>query len=311
MTGAPDRTRSPSASSRPAGTPAPPGCAGYAGYAGRTVVFGTRHGKAEQAAEPFARLLGAQVVGPESFGLDLDTDRFGTFSGERPRTLAPLDAALAKAALALEATGEELALASEASYGVLPSIGWPGHEELLVLVDRGRGLQVVERAVSPVVPGSTWRVAAGSGPPLEALARAGWPQQAVLVRADGGPVLARGVTEVGALAAAVAAAVDASPTGTALVEPDLRAQHNPTRRRVLRDLAERLAARLARPCPGCAGPGWGPVESVPGLPCAWCGTATTAVAVTVWGCPAPGCGLREQVAADGRADPGRCPACNP
>ncbi len=49
-------------------------------------MFATRHGKQHQAAGPFRELLDARVVAPD----DLDTDRFGSFTGEVPRTRTPL-----------------------------------------------------------------------------------------------------------------------------------------------------------------------------------------------------------------------------
>lgn len=278
-------------------------------YAGRTAVFATCHGKERQAQQPFRALLGTDVAGPAELGVALDTDRFGTFAGERPRTLAPRQAALAKARLALASTGLELALASEASYGVLPGIGWPGHEELLTFVDAGRGLEITEVAVSPVVPGRTWRVPGADALPVDELVRCGWPEQAVIVRADGGPVVAKGVTEEPALRTAARTAARRSPTATALVEPDLRAQHNPSRRAVLAELCERMARRLGTPCPDCGCPGWGRVATAPGLPCRWCGTPTDRVAVVTFGCGV--CPARQEVPGEDLADPAHCPRCNP
>ncbi len=69
------------------------------------MVFGTRHGKQHQVADAFATILGAHVTTPD----DLDTDQFGTFSGEVPRTGSPLDALRAKTSLAIQATGLPLA----------------------------------------------------------------------------------------------------------------------------------------------------------------------------------------------------------
>jgi len=54
----------------------------------------------------------------------VDTDQFGTFTGEVARTGAPADAARAKARLAMSVTGLPYGLASEASYGPLPGGGW-------------------------------------------------------------------------------------------------------------------------------------------------------------------------------------------
>lgn len=56
-----------------------------------------------------------------------------------------------------------------------------------------------------------------------------------------------------------------------MIEADLRAQRNPTRRRLLTRLGQRLAHRLAIPCPACRCPGFGRTDTEPGLSCAACG----------------------------------------
>jgi Zn finger protein HypA/HybF involved in hydrogenase expression len=73
-----------------------------------------------------------------------------------------------------------------------------------------------------------------------------------------------------------------------------------------------LVRRLRTPCPECGSPGWGLLETKPGLPCSDCGTATELTLSEIWGCQR--CGARRQKPRrDGRlqADPGRCPWCNP
>ena len=55
-------------------------------FSGRTLAVATRHGKERAIAPPFLEGLPlAQVVVVP----DLDTDRFGTFSGEVERRLSP------------------------------------------------------------------------------------------------------------------------------------------------------------------------------------------------------------------------------
>lgn len=92
----------------------------------------------------------------------------------------------------------------------------------------------------------------------------------------------------------------------------MRADRNPTRLRVIRRLAVRLARRLRARCPACAAPGWGVLDLVPGLPCRWCGLPTDLARGELLGCAR--CEeRREQPRPDGltMADPGDCPRCNP
>lgn len=278
-------------------------------YRGQVVAVGTRHGKQNQFADPFAEILGARLCTPA----DLDTDLFGTFTGERPRPGGSLDAARAKARLALEVTGLTCALASEASYGPLPVTGVSGHEEILLFCDVTRGIEVVEGYRTAEVPGHAEQV--GDPGEVSATLLAGLPGQALTVRpaAVGGAgrgAIVKGITDTAALRAALAAAIAASPDGQAVVEPDLRAHHNPSRRRVLRRLGRAMARRLATCCPACGTPGFGRVDGVPGLPCARCASATTLIGAEILGCCRCPFTLVRPVTA-GPADPADCPSCNP
>ncbi|GAA3345010.1 hypothetical protein GCM10020358_50470 [Amorphoplanes nipponensis] len=277
-------------------------------YRGALVAFGTRHGKHHQVAGAFADVLGARVTAPD----DIDTDQYGTFTGETPRTGSPLAAARAKADLARRLTGAGLALASEASYGHLHGSPVAVHEELLLFHDAARDIEVIEGERVPLTLPAAVRIrsVAAAGDFLE---RAGFGRQALIVRpsAGGSPAdIRKGVTAAEPLAAAVRHATERSADGHALVEPDLRACHNPTRRAVLRRLGRRLADRLATGCPACGCPGFGRVDSRPGLPCRACGTPTDAIAADRHGCA--GCPHHVLVPrSEPGADPQRCPRCNP
>lgn len=272
-------------------------------YRGETIAVGTKHGKQDQLAPAFDAVLGAELRTPP----EIDTDRFGTFSGEVARSGSAIDAARAKARLAMDLTGLPYGLASEASYGPLAG-GWSGHEELLLFCDDRLGIEVLEGHRTLSVPGAAqqvrdWREVRPS-------LLDGLPHQALIVRPyrHGGPI-AKGVTDTETLSAAISTASAHSPDGLAQVEPDLRAQHNPSRRRVLTALADKLARRLATECPACAAPGFGRVDAEAGLPCRICGTPTELVVNEFHGCAA--CGHRVSRAVGGGADPADCPQCNP
>ncbi|MFM9033917.1 MAG: DUF6671 family protein [Mycobacterium sp.] len=240
---------------------------------------------------------------------DLDTDRFGTFTGEAPRRGPAVGAARAKARLAMAATGLVRGLASEASYGPLPG-GWLGHEEILLFCDDELGIEVLEGHRGTSVPGLAHRVSPDACPPDALLAAL--PEQALIVRPSeptGGAVIVKGITALPALRSAVAAAAASSRDGLALVEPDLRAQHNPSRRLVLARLAATLARRLATDCPACAAPGFGRVDAEPGLPCRMCHAPTPLLRNVIHGCAV--CPHRAVRAVAQGADPAACPRCNP
>lgn len=295
-------------STRGGADPRPPGRDGTERpYAGVVMAMGTMHGKQHQVAPAFADVLGARVLVPAG----LDTDQFGTFTGDVERTLSPRQAAAAKARLAMTVAGVSHGLASEASYGT--AYGFlTVHEEVLLFLDDTRGIEVIEGEYCPDTPGPSAVVTCATEAALTAR-RFGFPHQGASVKvvaAGHVRVVGKGLTDGTRLTQMVQTALGVADTGQVWVEPDLRAHHNPTRRQVLTRLAERLAHRLATPCPACHTPGYGKVDVRRGLPCTLCGSPTSVIAADVHGCPA--CEHRHGVPRHATgAEPRWCDYCNP
>lgn len=274
----------------------------------RRVALGTMHGKAAVIAPPFAA-LGIGVEVPEG----LDTDRFGTFSGEVARAGTMEQAARAKAKAAAAATGLPVGLASEGAYGPHPAVPFLAlGQEMLLWHEVATGREVVEvlRDDRPVYD----EALVGSVAEVEGfLARIGFPGVAVVVAGEGAAVpLAKGLTDTRSVERAVAEALALADSGRARVMTDMRAHLNPRRMSVIGDLAQRMAARLAVACSACAAPGWGRLRLRGGLPCGDCGTPTGLIRDEIIGCTA--CGAEEPRPVPGMpewADPGDCPMCNP
>lgn len=278
-------------------------------YRGRLIAVGTKHGKEAQFRPAFDNFLQARLITPAG----IDTDQFGTFAGEVPRVGSAVGAARAKAVLATTITGVPLGLASEASYGPLPGSGWFGHEEILLFRDDELGIEVIEGYRTASVPGTATRIGdPGEVPPgLIAL----MPAQSLIVRsaapAPGAAVFARkGIGDQPTLRSAITEAAGLSADGLAIVEPDLRAHHNPSRRQVLTRLARTLAHRLTTPCPECRIPGFGRVGSEPGLPCRICRSPTPLASCEIHACCLCEHTLSRPVPTPW-ADPADCPECNP
>lgn len=269
------------------------------------VAIATKHGKEHQLGPPLHQLLGWRVVRAE-----VDTDAFGTFSGEVERVGGPLEVALAKARAALEATGADWGMASEGTFGPHPDalFATVGVEHVAAASADGE-LEVVEvHATLDVVAGSVTVADLGA---LDAVAgRLGFPTHALVVRSSGAALpIAKGIVDRTELDRVVRTAIAAS--GSATVEVDLRAHANPTRRRAIAQAGERLARRLARRCPTCEAPGWGVIEVVQGRRCEVCTTPTELVAADILGCARRGCERRERRAVVGAAPAASCPWCNP
>ena len=275
-------------------------------YTGRTVTFATMHGKELLARDAFRHILGAIVTTPRA----LDTDQFGTFSGEIARTLTPIAAARAKAHLGMETDATSLALASEGSFSGGPGIGVE-HVELLLFLDIDRGLELVETTITTsLIPG---------GRTVESIEEAtdyahaiGFPNQGVIVHGSGpgGKLVRKNLVTLTALADAVSSLLAGPVTQSVTVEPDLRAHRTPTRAVVIRSLAVRMAERLAIGCPTCGTPGFGRIDVERGLPCAECGAPTTAIAADVNGCGT--CATVQRIPrATTSVTPEWCDFCNP
>jgi len=278
-------------------------------YPDPRVAIATLHGKAGALRPALAG------IGLEPVAVTVDTDALGTFSGEIERHAGPRETAIAKARLGMAASGLALGLATEASFGPDPLLGFlPVHHELLAFVDGTHGqVLVLEQTGHDTNWQSKALRTADEAEPL--LLASGFPEHAVLVRPnlfEPGMPVAKGLRDRAAVAAAIARSAALSADGLARLDTDMRAHMNPTRLRRIAALGQALAQRLATPCPACGVPGFGRTGSRPGLPCADCGEPTGLVQAEVHGCGA--CGHHVlQPRGDGlvAADPAACPHCNP
>jgi hypothetical protein len=274
------------------------------------VCLTTRHGKERALARPFRVGLGLTLVVS-----GCDTDQLGTFSGERDRPADALTTCRRKALLGLEQSGLALGLASEGSFGPHPAAPMlPVGRELLLLLDREHGLEVVEERLELRTNYSQQSFGPADDPDGW-LTRVGFPSHGVIARPAGwtpGAPLFKGLTTTQDLQNALAFSRRADPGGRVLLETDMRAHLNPTRMASLRRLGLALVRRLRRPCPDCGAPGWGLVDTAAGLPCCWCGEPTALTRHEIWGCPHCG-SRRSQPRRDGLlvAVPAHCQQCNP
>jgi len=275
-------------------------------------VLATMHGKQQAIAPALREQPGLEVTLPEG----LDTDRLGTFSGEVERQGNMLDTAIAKARMGMELTGLKLGIASEGSFGPHPQVPFmAAGVELLVLVDDELGLVITEQQV---FADTNYAHATGrSATDLSAFAEtAGFPDHALIVRpnqpADGCGLIHKGIRRHDELEKAVSGCAAASADGLALVQTDMRAHVNPGRMTAIAILASRFASRIATLCPACTSPGYGPSDSISGLPCEWCGEPSTLVRWIIHRCPA--CRHEARLPRpDGllKSDPMHCLSCNP
>lgn len=273
--------------------------------AGRTAVIVTMHDK-ESVIEAGLAGLGLRFLPPPK----IDTDGFGTFSGEIPRTGSQRDALLAKAGAGLDAVAAaDFALASEGAFGPHPVYGFvPGGRELVVLLDRTSGQHVIGEDLTLDTNFASCDVRSLSEA-QDFAQRIGFPDHGLLLAppGGGGPFL-KDVRDGAAFDTTIAALLAAH--GGVHLRTDMRAHRNPTRRASIARAVADLALRLDQRCPDCGFPDWRGVLRA-GRRCGWCGTETQDSADRLYRCRSCGLERVEPIDPGRMADPVHCPSCNP
>jgi hypothetical protein len=275
-------------------------------YFGKIAVLPTLHEKDSVIAPIFQSGLGIQVQ-----VASIDTDQFGTFAGEIPRTMSQLDTAIAKARAAIASTGIPLAIASEGTIGPNPLIPIASSDlETIVFIDSERDLIIHESFRSSEIV--TVRKTLQPGQNLdELLAKADFPNHALIARTET-PAAFQAVKGIRDFDKLVQAIQDLSKdSGSVIVESDLRASFSPSRMQNIANCAKLLAERIATTCPQCQTPGWGKIAPVFGLPCQDCGQKVeSAVEADQLGCVS--CDYVQTVERAGAYAESRfCDSCNP
>jgi len=274
----------------------------------RTVALTTMHGKLAQIAPAFERLDDWKLELVD----DLDTDVFGTFTGDVPRSASPTDTAIAKALAGAQHGGFEFGLASEGTIGPHPAFPFATSDaEVIALVSRNGDLTLCESHVSTSIQAHR-QVFTAADDVAKTVRLLDLPRHAatVVVESNGEQRVYKGIHEP-ALLEQILTDECRDDAHHVVVENDYRAMHSPTRQQNISACAEKLVDRLASRCPGCNEVGWGKVDIEFGLPCSLCGaTATTVARAHVFGCLR--CETTQRVAVKERtADPSRCDVCNP
>jgi len=277
-------------------------------YRGHLAVLTSQHEKQRLVAPSFKEVLGVELIERA-----LDTDQFGTFSGDIERSASPLDTAIAKARLGMKESGLPRGVASEGFIGPDPFIPFVISDiEHLVWVDAERDIVVSESYRSLDIRTASTRTFVGADL-SDFLQRADFPRHRLIVKAENSSPFfcAKGIGSVQALEAAISECSHRSETGAVIVESDLRAHCSPSRQVNIAATARLLALRISTHCPECHTPGWGKVGVERGLLCRDCSSfVEQAVRGDEMGCVK--CDFKKlELRAESRADPAICDWCNP
>lgn len=274
-------------------------------YQEETVWFATIHRK-EEVLRPLLSSIGIRCE-----KAPVDTDAFGTFSGEVPRQWSVRETLRRKTQAVFELLpSARLALASEGTFAPHPQIGFLSSDhEALLLSDREKNLEIyvdildcdTNHAALQYKDESSLRVF---------LDQIGFPSHAVNIKSN--RRLFKGLRDIELVFSSVNDCQRHDSTSAITVFTDMRADRNPTRMRVIQKAGKKLMERLTSFCIKCDTVGFGEVDRIVGLPCEWCGSLTELVKEEVWGCLV--CKYAERrPRRDGAhvADPGFCQLCNP
>ncbi len=277
-------------------------------FQGRTLVVASQHAKESVIAPRLSKAFNLKVTTAPN----LDTDALGTFSGEIDRLLSPIDAARAKCQKAIDLTGCDLAIASEASFGPHPIYPFvAAHEELLLMQDRKNDWEFVVKTLETTTNYNTWTIHS-----LEELAEilepAKFPSHALIVKksASDASHCVKGIQSNTLLEETVEEFLQRY--SICQVETDMRAMHNPSRMDVIARLTDQLIDQINTSCPQCDAPGFRISDIIRGLPCAICDHETRGIRAEIYTCSR--CLFeepRKKVGSPEKEDPMYCDYCNP
>lgn len=276
-------------------------------FKNRHIRIVTQHNKESVIIPVFQKKLGVTC----SVIRQVNTDLFGTFSGELPRQGSALDAARAKCAAGASFFPSDLIMASEGSFAPHPFIPFVYcNEELLLLTDP---LTRREWKASAVTLRTNFgsQVIHSENELIAFALQSGFPYQGLILRALDNPgALIKGINSLARLKYHYRKISCSSKL--VLAETDMRALFNPLRMAFIGQVARELVRLILRRCPACKTPGYAITEIVRGLPCSWCGKPTGSVLLHIYTCSA--CGHKSDKPfpyGKTKEDPMYCNHCNP
>lgn len=268
------------------------------------------HQKENAIAPLLKQSLDIDVIVPPNF----NSDRFGTFTRDVDRPAGQLETARIKALAALELTDATIAIASEGSFSPHPALPFlPCDREIVVLIDRQHDLELVGEAVSTETNFSHAAIASLDDA-LKFAQKIGFPSHGLVVMRDAKSKetnqFIKGITTEAQLIQYVTQMLETF--GSAHLETDMRAMHNPTRMKVIAQATQDLIRKATHHCPNCNTPGFAVVERRSGLPCELCNHLTDQTLAVIYRCPK--CQFEQpEMYPNGIqfADPMYCDFCNP
>ncbi|MBP6373215.1 MAG: hypothetical protein KA325_02250 [Flavobacterium sp.] len=277
-------------------------------FTNRTVVLATQHQKEQVMAPLLTQALQVTCV----LAPDLNTDQWGTFSGEVERKDDVLTTLRKKCQHAMMLSQCDLAVASEGSFGAHPSIFFAqADDEVIMLLDAKNGYEIVAREISTDTNFNGQYV--DNEEELFVFAKtAKFPSHGLILKSaeKNFSETVKGITIKEDLLKAYYHMAETHQK--VYVETDMRALYNPTRMQVIASATSKLLDAIAVSCPQCEAPGFRVTQSIAGLECSWCNKPTQSTRMHVMGCiKCEHTALHEFPYQKTTEDPMYCDFCNP
>lgn len=277
-------------------------------FQGRNIIIATKHQKEKVIAPLLTSELGLNCIVPES----LDTDEFGTFSGEIERADNPIDTARKKCLKAIEISGCDIAIANEGSFNMHPTIYFAHADyETILIYDKKNNFEFFHHEISTNTNFNGSEIT--SYEELEHFAEiVKFPSHAIILRKDKDSKddIYKGISSHDELKRFYFKLN--KKYSKVYAETDMRAMFNPTRMTVIKEALIKLIAKIKTPCPECNTPGFSVKEYKPGLPCENCGALTRSTLLHIYACQT--CNHQEEIKYPHHKrneDPMYCDFCNP
>ena len=249
-------------------------------FSGRKLVVASMHKKEEIIAPIIEHHLPVKCMCAEF----LNTDLLGTFSGEIPREQNAYLTAVKKCELALAITGNDLAIASEGSFGPHPHAFMINvNEELLVLLDSKNNIKIKASCLSLETNYHAQQI--DSLKELESFSKSvKFPSHAIILSntKENFTQIEKGIRDTKTLYEI--ANTFLSKFGSFYAQTDMRSHMNPSRQKVIQQATYRLIEKLNSSCPNCQIPGFDCVRTINGLPCEYCHFPTRLAMKRVFEC---------------------------
>lgn len=274
----------------------------------RKLIIATKHKKEQVIAPLLSSTLGVIPFTDSRF----DSDELGTFTGERERTLNPIEALKKKCEMAMHLTNCDLGIASEGSFGPHPSLFFVNaDEEYLLFIDKVHHIEIVVREISTNTNFNGKHVQYFDE--LELFA-------SQVLFPSHGLVLRKSATDLADIYKGITTYDDLKKIFELLhrkyqsvyVETDMRAMYNPSRMDIIQKATQKLLKQIQSLCPNCEMPGFTVTKSNRGLKCQNCNSPTNSVLSYVYECKH--CNFTEEEKYPNNKmweDPTYCDNCNP